>query len=65
MKFPITSVGKNMAKHDDAPCCKQINVMLTFMYSYIKKFTSSSARIQSHSGSIHSPQRIRNIIINE
>ena len=46
MKLPMTSVGRKMAKHVDAPL-------------------SPSARMQSQSGSIHSPHRMRKIIMNE
>lgn len=69
IKLPITKVGRKIAKQEEAPCWmdgwhKSFNINVKNAF-YNQHFTSSSALIQSHKGSIHSPHKIRKIIINE
>lgn len=71
MKLPMTSVGRKMAKHVDAFSCKMRtgrsnrSLLARTVVVFSVGTTFPSARIQSHSGSIHSPHRIRKIIMNE
>ncbi len=68
MKLPITNVGKKIAKHVPAPSCVEHfeNVRVEKkIHCKKKRRTFSSALMQSHNGSIHSPHKMRKIIINE
>lgn len=65
IKFPITKVGRNTAKHvpgpwDESYILKKIQVNKDLLLTSVL-----SALMQSQSGSIHSPQSMRKIIIKE